>query len=215
MHKINIDGYSVQEVYEDMKQRNVPGTSEKLAQAHVTIAGAGGLGSNIAIALARAGVGHLTLIDFDAVELSNLNRQQFKLSQINVPKVIALKQNILEFNPFITISTIQERVTSQNVEALFGDSDIICEAFDDPHSKAVLLGSSREIFPNKPLVMGNGLAGIHSPNNIETRQQSENVYICGDNISAGVEGLMAPRVLVCAGHQANVILQLILGKVAL
>lgn len=213
MENISIDGTEVSEIYTQMKTRNVAGTQEKLAQAHVTIAGSGGLGSNIAIALARSGVGHLTLIDFDVVDYSNLNRQQFKLSQIGVPKVIALKQNILEFNPFVDITTVQTRITYENVEALFQSSDVICEAFDDPTSKAVILQAAREIFSEKPIVMGNGLAGIHSSNSIVTRKMRKNVYICGDQTTAGVEGLMAPRVIICAGHQANMILQLLVNKI--
>ena len=89
-----VQGQDYKDVYYGMKERNVKDSTDKLTAAHVTIAGAGGLGSNIAIALTRIGVGHLTLIDFDSVELSNLNRQQFKLSQVGMPKVTALKQNL-------------------------------------------------------------------------------------------------------------------------
>ncbi|MBZ6010120.1 sulfur carrier protein ThiS adenylyltransferase ThiF [Leuconostoc gelidum] len=213
MAEISIDGTAISEIYKQMSTRNVAETQDKLAQAHVTIAGAGGLGSNIAIALARSGIGHLTLIDFDVVDYSNLNRQQFKLSQIGVSKVTALKQNILEFNPFVDITAVQTRVTFENFEELFKTSDVICEAFDDPTSKAVILQSAREIFSEKPIVLGNGLAGIHSANDIVTRKMRENVYICGDQTTAGVEGLMAPRVIICAGHQANMILQLLVNKI--
>ncbi len=104
MQEPEIQGMSYDDVYLGMKERNVKGSTDKLAAAHITIAGAGGLGSNIAIALTRIGVGHLTLIDFDTVELSNLNRQQFKLSQVDMPKVVALKQNLQEFNPFVEIN---------------------------------------------------------------------------------------------------------------
>ncbi len=125
-----VQGMSYEQVYQGMKERNVKDSTDKLTKAHVTIAGAGGLGSNIAIALTRIGVGHLTLIDFDSIELSNLNRQQFKLSQVGMPKVVALKQNLQEFNPFIEIKTKQVEVTHDNVKELFADADIITEAFD-------------------------------------------------------------------------------------
>lgn len=207
-----VQGLSYQDVYTGMKERNVKGSTAKLASAHVTIAGAGGLGSNIAIALTRIGVGHLTLIDFDTVELSNLNRQQFKLSQLDVPKVVALKQNLQEFNPFIEIKTIQEKVTHDNVKAFFAQADIICEAFDNPAAKAMLLDAATEFYPNKPLVMGTGMAGIHSSNTITTKHPRPNLYMTGDGTSKGVEGLMAPRVMICAGHEANMITRLILGK---
>ncbi len=212
MTEIKIDNVAVKTAVAEMKHRNVAGTA-RLASAHVVIAGAGGLGSNIAIALARSGVGHLTLIDFDVVDYTNLNRQQYKVSQVGMPKVLALKQNILEFNPFITIDTLQTRVTYDNVVTLCQSADVMCEAFDNPESKAILLQAASDLLPDKPLVMGNGMAGLHSANTIRTKQIRNNVYICGDGESQGVEGLMAPRVIICAGHQANLILQLLVDQV--
>lgn len=186
-------GVDVKEFFMGMKERNVAGTTEQLQQAHVIIAGAGGLGSNIAIALTRSGVGHLTIIDFDTIEMSNLNRQQYKVSQIGLPKVTALKQNLLEFNPFIEIDTVQTKITSENIAELFADADIICEAFDNPTAKAMLLEGATKHYPDKPLVMGNGMAGLHLTNEIQTKQPLPNVYICGDGYSKGMEGLMALR----------------------
>jgi sulfur carrier protein ThiS adenylyltransferase len=205
-------GVDVKEFFMGMKERNVAGTTEQLQQAHVIIAGAGGLGSNIAIALTRSGVGHLTIIDFDTIEMSNLNRQQYKVSQIGLPKVTALKQNLLEFNPFIEIDTVQTKITSENIAELFADADIICEAFDNPTAKAMLLEGATKHYPDKPLVMGNGMAGLHLTNEIQTKQPLPNVYICGDGYSKGMEGLMAPRVMVCAGHEANAILRLLTNQ---
>lgn len=207
-----VQGQPYEDVYNGMKERNVKNSTDKLTAAHVTIAGAGGLGSNIAIALTRIGVGHLKLIDFDSVELSNLNRQQFKLSQVGMPKVVALKQNLQEFNPFIDIQTAQVEVTHDNVPQLFKSADIICEAFDNPAAKAMLLDAASEFYPNKPLVMGTGMAGVHSSNTITTKHPRPNLYIAGDGTSKGVEGLMAPRVMICAGHEANMITRLILGQ---
>ena len=215
MTAIKMDGFTVEEVYHNMKQRNVADSTAALAKVHVVIAGAGGLGSNIAIGLARSGVGHLTLIDFDVVDHSNLNRQQFKLSQVGVPKVLALKQNILEFNPFIEITTIQAKVTADNIEEFFKDADVMVEAFDVPDAKALLFEVGHNTYPEKPLVMGNGMAGVHSANLIQIREQTHNVYIAGDYTNPGSEGLMAGRVMVAAGHQTNMILQLLLDKVAL
>lgn len=215
MTEIKIDKTAISDAYLQMKTRNVKDTQASLSSAHVIIAGAGGLGSNIAIALARSGVGHLTIIDFDIVDYTNLNRQQYKISQIGVPKVVALKQNILEFNPFVEIEAIQTRITYDNVVALFANSDIICEAFDNPTSKAVLLQAASDLLPEKPIVMGNGMAGLHSANSIKTKRVRDHVYICGDDVSKGAEGLMAPRVLICAGHQANMILQLITQQVVI
>ena len=207
-----VQGMSYEQVYQGMKERNVKDSTDKLTKAHVTIAGAGGLGSNIAIALTRIGVGHLTLIDFDSIELSNLNRQQFKLSQVGMPKVVALKQDLQEFNPFIEIKTKQVEVTHDNVKELFADADIITEAFDNPAAKAMLLDAASEFYPDKPIVMGTGMAGIHSSNTITTKHPRPNLYIAGDGTSKGAEGLMAPRVMIAAGHEANMVTRLILGE---
>lgn len=207
-----VQGMSYEQVYQGMKERNVKDSTDKLTKAHVTIAGAGGLGSNIAIALTRIGVGHLTLIDFDSIELSNLNRQQFKLSQVGMPKVVALKQNLQEFNPFIEIKTKQVEVTHDNVKELFAHADIITEAFDNPAAKAMLLDAASEFYPDKPIVMGTGMAGIHSSNTITTKHPRPNLYIAGDGTSKGAEGLMAPRVMIAAGHEANMVTRLILGE---
>ncbi|ANZ62647.1 thiamine biosynthesis protein ThiF [Secundilactobacillus paracollinoides] len=206
-----IQGMPISDVYAGMKERNVKDSTEKLTATHVVIAGCGGLGTNIAIALTRIGVGRLTLIDFDSVELSNLNRQQFKLSQVGMPKVVAMKQNLQEFNPFVTIDTVQTEVTRDNVPDLFKDADIICEAFDNPAAKALLLDAVSAVFPDTPLVMGTGMAGVHSANTVTTKHPRPNLYIAGDGESKGAEGLMAPRVMVAAGHEANMITQLILG----
>ncbi|MTV81245.1 sulfur carrier protein ThiS adenylyltransferase ThiF [Secundilactobacillus folii] len=207
-----IQGMSIDDVYQGMKARNVADSTTKLTDAHVTIAGAGGLGSNIAIALGRIGVGHLTLIDFDQVELSNLNRQQFKLSQVGMDKVVALKQNLQEFNPFVTIDAVAKKIDHDNVATLFETADIICEAFDDPSAKAMLLDAASEAFPSKPIVMATGMAGIHSSNSIISKQVRPNLYIAGDGTSTGAEGLMAPRVMIAAGHEANMVTRLILGQ---
>lgn len=204
------ESLDVKDFYLGMTERNVADSTSPLSQAHITIAGSGGLGSNIAIALARSGIGHLTLIDFDKVELSNLNRQQFKVSQLGMPKVMAMKQNLLEFNPFVNITIHQCEITPTNIAKLFADCDIACEAFDNPAAKAMLLDGMTRHFPDKPLVMGNGMAGIHPTSTITTHHSLPNVYICGDETSKGTEGLMMPRVMVCAGHEANAILRLLM-----
>lgn len=209
---INMQGIPAQDIWHGMKERNLAGSTEALVDAHVVIAGAGGLGSNIAIGLARSGVGHLTLIDFDVVDFSNLNRQQYKLSQIGMPKVMALRENILEMNPFINITIHQVKVTNENVAELFADADVMVEAFDVPDAKAMLLRTSEATYPNKPLVMGNGMAGLHSSNTIQTKKFRKNVYIAGDQTNPGKEGLMAGRVMIAAGHQVNMILQLLLSQ---
>ena len=186
----------------------------KISAARVAVCGLGGLGSNIAIALARAGVGHLHLIDFDRVDLTNLNRQQYAVGQLGQYKTDALRETLSLISPYcdVTCDTIQ--VTEENLPDLLKTEDYICEAFDRAEAKAMLVSGVLEHFPEKYLVAGSGLAGLGSANTIQTRRVSQRLYLCGDGTSDSSVGLglVAPRVLVCAAHEANMILRLIAGE---
>lgn len=186
----------------------------KISAARVAVCGLGGLGSNIAIALARAGVGHLHLIDFDRVDLTNLNRQQYAVGQLGQYKTDALRETLSLVSPYcdVTCDTIQ--VTEENLPNLLKTEDYICEAFDRAEAKAMLVSGVLEHFPEKYLVAGSGLAGLGSANTIQTRRVSQRFYLCGDGTSDSSVGLglVASRVLVCAAHEANMILRLIAGE---
>ena len=185
-----------------------------ISAARVAVCGLGGLGSNIAIALARAGVGHLHLIDFDRVDLTNLNRQQYAVGQLGQYKTDALRETLSLVSPYcdVTCDTIQ--VTEENLPDLLKTEDYICEAFDRAEAKAMLVSGVLEHFPEKYLVAGSGLAGLGSANTIQTRRVSQRFYLCGDGTSDSSVGLglVASRVLVCAAHEANMILRLIAGE---
>ncbi len=189
---------------------------ERFLNSSVSICGLGGLGSNIAICLARAGVGKLHLIDFDRVDLSNINRQQYKISQIGLFKTDALKENLLEINPYCEIKTDCLKLTENNISVI-KNSDIICEAFDNAECKAMLVNEVLEKFPEKYIVSASGMSGLHSANSIQTRKVMRKLYICGDEKSdIEKDGtLFSSRVMVCAGHQANVILQIINREILL
>lgn len=186
----------------------------KISAARVAVCGLGGLGSNIAIALARVGVGHLHLIDFDRVDLTNLNRQQYAVGQLGQYKTDALQETLSLVSPYcdVTCDTIQ--VTEENLPDLLKTEDYICEAFDRAEAKAMLVSGVLEHFPEKYLVAGSGLAGLGSANTIQTRRISKRFYLCGDGTSDSSVGLglVASRVLVCAAHEANMILRLIAGE---
>ena len=185
-----------------------------ISAARVAVCGLGGLGSNIAIALARAGVGHLHLIDFDRVDLTNLNRQQYAVGQLGQYKTDALRETLSLVSPYcdVTCDTIQ--VTKENLPDLLKTEDYICEAFDRAEAKAMLVSGVLEHFPEKYLVAASGLAGLGSANTIQTRRVSKRFYLCGDGTSDSSVGLglVASRVLVCAAHEANMILRLIAGE---
>lgn len=203
-----------EEINAALEERHSPEIQEKLSAGRVAIAGLGGLGSNVAYSLARIGVGHLHLIDFDIVDITNLNRQQYFMEHIGLPKTEALKNLLMRINPYIDICTDQVRVNDDNIRDLFSECDIVCEAFDDPDAKAMLVNGILEHFPGKKLVSASGMAGFGSSNTIVTRRVTDDFYLCGDRVSAPEygRGLMAPRVAVCAAHEANMITRLILGE---
>lgn len=186
----------------------------KISAARVAVCGLGGLGSNIAIALARAGVGHLHLIDFDRVDLTNLNRQQYAVGQLGQYKTDALRETLSLISPYCDVTCDTVRVTDENLPDLLRNEDYICEAFDRAEAKAMLVSGVLEHFPEKYLVAGSGLAGLGSANTIQTHRVSQRFYLCGDGTSDSSVGLglVASRVLVCAAHEANMILRLIAGE---
>ena len=197
-----------------MAARHSPGVFEKVKRAWVGIAGLGGLGSHIAFALARTGVGHLHLVDFDTVEPSNLNRQCYRITDLGKPKTQALAEQLRDINPYLHITCDCVRVTADNAAALFGQDPLVCEAFDAPQAKAMLLDTVLTACPDTILVAASGMAGYESCNTIVSRKITDRFYLCGDGQTAAQPGcgLMAPRVSVCAGHQANLIVRLILGE---
>lgn len=197
-----------------MSERHGEAVQKKFSAATVAICGLGGLGSNIAVSLARAGVGKLILIDFDSVDITNLHRQQYKANQIGINKTEALRNNLLEIAPYATLETHTIRVTEENASHLLQDSDIICEAFDDVEAKATLVNIVLEALPYKYLVSASGMAGMGSANIIQTRKVSKRFYLCGDGVSdvSEVGSLVASRVMLCAAHQAHTVLRIIAGE---
>ena len=198
---------------EDLLKRNVKGIAKKLKKAKVCILGLGGLGSNVALLLARAGIGYLKLIDFDVVEVSNLNRQQYRISHIGMKKTEAIKTIIKEINPFVEIDTLDIKVDRENIYSIVGDIEIVVEAFDRAETKAMAI---EELLTNKNkiVVSASGMAGLGSANEIITRKVRNNFYLIGDNYSDYEEysGIMSTRVMLCAAHQANMVLRIILGE---
>ncbi len=197
-----------------MMARHTPGIHQKIKKAIVGIAGLGGLGSTIAIALARIGVGTLILVDFDVVEPSNLNRQQYFIHQIGMPKVEALRENISKINPYVKIHPYNEKLDKNNVERIFKEATVVVEAFDRAEEKAMLINVISEKMSDKYIVAASGVAGYGDSNEIRTVRFSSRIFIVGDQktvAQAGV-GLMAPRVGIVAHHQANTVLRILLGE---
>lgn len=203
-----------EEMYEALAQKHGHKLQEKLSKATVAVCGVGGLGSNIAISLARTGIGKLILIDFDRVEITNLNRQQYKISQLGQYKAQALGDNLKEIAPYVEIEIHNKLITEENAIELLKDADIICEAFDKAENKAMLTNIVLEQLPDKYYVAGSGMASIDSANKIKTRKMSKKFYLCGDTVNdvATTESLVAPRVMLCAAHQAHMVVRVIAGE---
>lgn len=187
---------------------------KRFSSATVAVCGLGGLGSNIATALARSGIGKLLLIDFDCVDVTNLHRQQYKASQIGRYKTEALAENLLEIAPYTEIHTVTVKITEENFAELLKEADIVCEAFDHAESKAMLVNGVLEQLPYCYLVAASGMAGMNTPNTIRTRKIMKRFYLCGDEVSEAADsiGLVAPRVMLCAAHQAHTVLRILAGE---
>ena len=192
-------------------ERHGKDLQEKFSSATVAVCGLGGLGSNIAIALARAGIGKLILIDFDRVDITNLHRQQYKANQIGLYKADALAENLLEIAPYTEITAVTAKITEENFADLLKGADVVCEAFDNAEAKAMLVNGVLEQLPDCYLVAASGMAGMDTPNTIRTRKVMGRFYLCGDetNDVADTIGLVAPRVMLCAAHQAHTVLRIL------
>ena len=194
-----------------LEERHGKELHRAFSSATVAVCGLGGLGSNIAIALARAGIGKLILIDFDRVDITNLHRQQYKAEQIGMYKTVALAENLKEIAPYISLEIHTERITEDNAVTLLQDADIICEAFDDAECKAMLTNTVLTEMRDKYLVAASGMAGMNDANCIKTRKVTRKFYLCGDeksDVADGI-GLVSSRVMICAAHQAHTVLRIL------
>lgn len=194
--------------------RHTPGVHERIKRKTVGIMGLGGLGSMVAVALARMGVGRLLIADYDVVEPSNLNRQQYFVDQIGKRKTVALAENLRRINPHVRVDIIDRKLTEASIPQLFHDVDVLVECFDDAAMKAAALRAAIMGLPGRGYIGASGVAGYGDQNRIRTRKIYEKVYLVGDGEAAAQpgQGLMAPRVGVAAHHQANQVVRLLLGN---
>ncbi|MBE7024360.1 MAG: thiamine biosynthesis protein ThiF [Ruminococcaceae bacterium] len=184
---------------------------KKISSTTVAVCGLGGLGSNIATSLARAGIGKLILIDFDKVDITNLHRQQYKANQIGMNKTEALQNNLKEINPYIETKIHNVYLDENTAKDILSETDIICEAFDNAEAKASIVNFVLSEMPEKYIVAASGMAGLDSANLIKTRKVSKRFYLCGDEVSDIKDGigLVSSRVMLCAAHQAHTVLRII------
>ena len=204
---------SLEEMEAAFVSRHGPDIHEKVKQARVGVAGVGGLGSHVAVALTRLGLRRLVLADFDVVEPSNLNRQQYFVDQLGVFKVDALSKTLRRINPYIELETHRVKLDAGNVPRIFSSCDVLVETFDRADQKEMLIASALAELPQICIVGGSGLAGYGPVDDIKTLSIGPRLFIVGDLVSeAGPDGaLRAPRVGAAAHAQANLVLRLILG----
>ncbi len=208
---------SYEAIYALLEARHGKDRQEKLSNACVGIAGLGGLGSHIAVLLARLGLKKIILVDFDEVEASNLHRQNYEILDVGKKKTKALHEKLIRVNPYIDYEIYDEKLTAARIPEIFKDSSIICEAFDVASEKAMLTETVLTKMPQTILVGSSGMAGIGNPNAIKAMKKMKNYYLCGDEVSDVKleQTLYAPRVSLCASMQATLITQLILDELVI
>jgi len=196
----------------DIFARNAKGMTATLRRSVVAVAGCGGLGSNAALALARAGIGTLVLADFDRVEASNLNRQQFLRRDVGKPKVRVLARHLRGINPDLAVKAHCCRVTPDDVPALFGSADILIEAFDRAEAQARLIESWCRAFPAKDIICASGVSGYGDTASLKVTQVGTHIWFCGDGHSELTAGLCSARVAIVANMQANLAIERLMDR---
>lgn len=192
-------------------KRNVSGMTERLSRSVIGIAGCGGIGSNVAVSLVRAGAGKLIIADFDIIECSNLNRQYYFIDEAGKSKVLTLKRRLELINPECTVIAHEKKLRREDVETLFSEADIMIEAFDHAESKQWLIEEWASLYPNRPVISGNGLSGYGNFDSIKVRKAG-NIYFCGDGESSMEEGLCSARVAIVSNLQANLAIEILMNK---
>jgi sulfur carrier protein ThiS adenylyltransferase len=184
-----------------------------LADSSVGIAGLGGLGSNAAISLTRAGIGRLVLVDFDIIEKENLNRQYYFIDQIGKYKIDAIKENILKINPNIELDLHKHKLKKGSMSNLFSDVDVIIEALDDAKIKTEFIEEILLKLPNKSIVAASGVAGYGNSDRIKTKKLGK-LFLCYDDkaLSSEQDMLFSPRVCLIANWEANLAIEIILSE---
>ena len=186
---------------------------ERLSKKSVGIAGCGGLGSNCAVALARVGVGHLVIADFDIIDRSNLNRQYFFLDQVGEKKAFALRDNLARIDPAVKVTALDVMLDEENIISIFRNCDVIVEAFDQAEMKHMLIETVLSRFPQKYIVSGVGLAGWGDSNALRVQEMGK-LIVCGDTEKEVSDRLppLAPRVGIVANMEANQVMEILLSE---
>ena len=180
----------------------------------IGVAGLGGLGSNICSMLTRMGAGKLVIVDFDTVDLTNMNRQNYFERHLNMKKTVATEEILKDIDPNVRVEKFTEKLNPDNIKGIFNGCDIVCEALDSAAEKTMFIQTILAQCPGVRVVSGSGMAGYGKSNAIRTEKKLDRLYLCGDGVDLeDCESIMtAPRVILCAAHMANTVVAVLNGK---
>ncbi len=193
----------------DLLKKIGPEGLQKIENARVGLAGAGGLGSNCAAHLVRIGFKKLTIVDFDTVDPSNLDRQFYFADQVGMKKTEALKANLLRINPDLELVMVDWKLEPGACAGVFQDCSVVAECLDSAETKQALVA---ELLPLGCLIVSaSGLGGIGSSDNIKVHRIKPNLVIVGD-LDSDIETkpALSPRVNVASAKQSDVVLEYVL-----
>lgn len=187
---------------------------DHLSRFRVGIAGAGGLGSNCAVSLARSGIGTIVIADFDILEPGNLYRQYYFTSQLEMFKATALKETIARINPDTLVIAHTVQLNPENIQMIYSGCDVIVEALDEVEMKDMLAETIQGKMPGIPLIMGSGLAGWGNIESLRCRKIDDTLYVCGDETTETTPNnpALAPRVSIVANMQADMVIGILMNK---
>lgn len=190
---------------------------EKLTQSHALVVGAGGLGAPTALYLAAGGVGQLTICDYDAVDLTNLQRQVIHTTQsVGINKAVSAQQTLQAINPEVLVHTVQSRSTEAQFEALAAEADVVIDCSDNFSTRYTLNRICVKL--RKPLVSGAAIGFEGQVTVFDMRNDTSPCYHClfpdmggEEGMRCAENGVFAPLVGMIGTTQAAEAMKLLLG----
>ncbi|MCE9658112.1 MAG: HesA/MoeB/ThiF family protein [Burkholderiales bacterium] len=189
----------------------------RLAAAHALVIGAGGLGSPVALFLGSAGVGRLTIVDGDRVDLTNLQRQiAHDLSTLGEPKAMSAALRVAGINPRIEVTALNERVAGQRLDELVAGADVVVDCSDNFATRQAVNAAC--VRHGRPLVAGAAIVFDGQVSVYDTRQPTSPCYACAfppdpafEDVACSTMGVFAPLVGIIGSMQAAEALKLLVG----
>lgn len=190
---------------------------QRLLASHALVIGAGGLGSPVALYLGTAGVGRITLVDNDTVDLTNLQRQiAHDMSRIGQPKVASAAKSIHEINPEITVVALQERADAQRLDALVAEADVVVDCCDNFATRHAVNAAC--VKHGRPLVSGAAIGFDGQISVYDTQRAESPCYACifpadatFEEVRCATMGVLAPLVGIIGSMQAAEAVKLLAG----